>query len=172
LLSSQRSDGILLLLSNRMISVPVTKVDFKSLAKRDFRDFQFPLQELSFILAADVIYDDEITAVFVDALVAVLEKSSSECVAFVSVDHRVNFRLSDLSIGAHARDFFVNLLKSTHLFWISEIWDERNFPRDSFYLQMKSSIYVSQKKKEQKEQGGGGSESGRCFELFTIKRNL
>ena len=109
-----------------------------------------PSSSITTILAADVIYDEDITEAFLNTLEVLLPLCSKDCIAYITVDHRVNFRLTDLTVGAHERDFFVKgLEESVVLEWSSEV----------------------------EEEGGGGEEGGwfrgeggegRVFELFRV----
>ena len=84
--------------------------------------------DLTLILAADIIYDDAITDALVPCLVRLLSHSPRKCIALLSVDWRVNFRLSDLTIAAHARDYFVNLLQESGLEWVSYFGSSSSTP--------------------------------------------
>ena len=168
LLSSPFSLPIYFLLPSP--SPKVFPLDFVSLQHEDLRPLPFPLPSLTAILAADVIYDDDITLSFVEALVTCLHRAHSLCTAYVAVDLRVNFRVQDLTVAAHTRECFALLLSEYPLSWESEVW-ERGKWRGPFTRQMGEL----REKEEEGEEGEGVSErytrgEGRSYELFKIRK--
>jgi hypothetical protein len=91
------------------------------------------ITNLKLILAADVVYDDPLTDSLVEYVRSLLVDAHPDCRALISVDWRINFRLSDLSVAPHARDFLVCCLVKSGLQWsscfgIADGMDSPNIP--------------------------------------------
>ncbi|KAG6425366.1 hypothetical protein SASPL_115796 [Salvia splendens] len=68
------------------------------------------LQSASLLLAADVIYSDDLTDAFFSCLEAIMS-SSSEKVLFLALEKRYNFSINDLDVVANGYSHFRSYLK-------------------------------------------------------------
>jgi len=66
------------------------------------------LQQVSIVLAADVIYSPELSDAFLDRLRYILKNN---CKCLLSIEKRINFTVDELSVTAPAYDYLMQFLK-------------------------------------------------------------
>ncbi|XP_047968069.1 methyltransferase-like protein 22 isoform X1 [Salvia hispanica] len=90
---------------------PVVVVDPPSKQSFDWISSELEkLQSASLLLAADVIYSDDLTDAFFSCLEAIIS-SSSEKVLFLALEKRYNFSIDDLDVVANGYSHFRSYLK-------------------------------------------------------------
>lgn len=104
------------------------------------RHLRHDLRDVNFILAADVIYDDEITEGFVGTLARLLDEDSSRT-AYVALEKRYVFTTSDLDSVAPMYEEFLRCVARRHLRWSIEHLPT-DFPRYFKYDRVKQMVLM------------------------------
>ncbi|PIK35250.1 putative methyltransferase-like protein 22 [Apostichopus japonicus] len=95
------------------------------------------MQQVKFIVAADVIYDDNLTDAFFRILQKLMKENHIQR-AFIALEKRINFSLDDLDVSSPAHDHFlqwVEVLKKTEGFDCRQM--KTSFPKRFNYTRTK-----------------------------------
>uniref|UniRef100_A0A2M3Z9U1 Putative methyltransferase n=1 Tax=Anopheles braziliensis TaxID=58242 RepID=A0A2M3Z9U1_9DIPT len=94
-------------LSNPNCRMSVTELDFK-VSYQDYpRSLKNQLQNVQYVMAADVIYDDDITEAFVRTLVSLLLELPKLKAIYIALEKRYVFTLEDMDSVAPCYDYFL-----------------------------------------------------------------
>lgn len=99
------------------------------------------LRKTNIILAADCIYDDQLTDALLNTILSLCISSEEENVTILlSVEKRINFTLDDLDISAPAHEYFIKQLKKIHNKVSRNSRNQRKFEYCKLPLIFKQSI--------------------------------
>ncbi|XP_052889344.1 methyltransferase-like protein 22 isoform X1 [Anopheles moucheti] len=94
-------------LSNPHCRVHVNELDFK-VSYQDYpRELKDKLQHVQYVVAADVIYDDDITEAFVRTIVSLLLELPKLKAIYIALEKRYVFTLEDMDSVAPCYDYFL-----------------------------------------------------------------
>ncbi|XP_049539512.1 methyltransferase-like protein 22 isoform X2 [Anopheles darlingi] len=133
-------------LSNPTCRMSVSELDFK-VSYQDYpQTLKSQLQSVQYVLAADVIYDDDITEAFVRTLVSLLLELPKLKAIYIALEKRYVFTLEDMDSVAPCYDYFLRCFqKRNNRFGINR-WKLinvcMNFPRYFDYDKVKDLVLL------------------------------
>lgn len=133
-------------LSNPHCRVDVSELDFK-VSYQDYpRQLKDRLQHIQYVIAADVIYDDDITEAFVRTIVSLLLELPKLKAIYIALEKRYVFTLEDMDSVAPCYDYFLNYFqKRNNRFGVNR-WKLINvcmdFPRYFDYEKVKDLVLL------------------------------
>ncbi|XP_058130389.1 methyltransferase-like protein 22 isoform X2 [Anopheles ziemanni] len=133
-------------LANPHCRVDVSELDFK-VSYQDYpRQLKDRLQHIQYVIAADVIYDDDITEAFVRTIVGLLLKLPKLKAIYIALEKRYVFTLEDMDSVAPCYDYFLNYFqKRNNRFGVNR-WKLINvcidFPRYFDYEKVKDLVLL------------------------------
>ncbi|XP_035784588.1 methyltransferase-like protein 22 isoform X2 [Anopheles albimanus] len=133
-------------LSNPNCRMSVCELDF-NVSYQDYpRSLKDQLQNVQYVLAADVIYDDDITEAFVRTLVSLLLELPKLKAIYIALEKRYVFTLEDMDSVAPCYDYFLRCFqKRNNRFGVNR-WKLinvcMNFPRYFDYDKVKDLVLL------------------------------
>uniref|UniRef100_A0A182PKE9 Methyltransferase-like protein 22 n=1 Tax=Anopheles epiroticus TaxID=199890 RepID=A0A182PKE9_9DIPT len=133
-------------LSNPHCRVHVTELDFK-VSYQDYpRDLKTKLQDVQYVIAADVIYDDDITEAFVRTIVSLLLELPKLKAIYIALEKRYVFTLEDMDSVAPCYDYFLRYFEKRNGRFGVNRWKLinvcMNFPRYFDYDKVKDLVLL------------------------------
>ncbi|XP_058056098.1 methyltransferase-like protein 22 isoform X2 [Anopheles bellator] len=133
-------------LSNPHCRVNVEELNFKTSYQDFTREFKNQLQTINYVIAADVIYDDEITEAFVRTIVSLLLELPKLKAIYIALEKRYVFTLEDMESVAPCYDYFLRYFeKRNNRFGVNR-WKLINvcmdFPRYFDYAKVKDLVLL------------------------------
>uniref|UniRef100_A0A182JRA5 Methyltransferase-like protein 22 n=1 Tax=Anopheles christyi TaxID=43041 RepID=A0A182JRA5_9DIPT len=133
-------------LSNPHCRVQVSELDFK-VSYQDYpRDLKNKLQDVQYVIAADVIYDDDITEAFVRTMVSLLLELPKLKAIYIALEKRYVFTLEDMDSVAPCYDYFLRYFEKRNSRFGVNRWKLINvcidFPRYFDYDKVKDLVLL------------------------------
>ncbi|XP_052862733.1 methyltransferase-like protein 22 isoform X2 [Anopheles cruzii] len=133
-------------LSNPHCRMNVEELNFKTSYQDFTREFKNQLQTINYVIAADVIYDDEITEAFVRTIVSLLLELPKLKAIYIALEKRYVFTLEDMESVAPCYDYFLRYFeKRNNRFGVNR-WKLINvcmdFPRYFDYDKVKDLVLL------------------------------
>nr|XP_040236082.2 methyltransferase-like protein 22 isoform X1 [Anopheles coluzzii] len=133
-------------LSSPHCRVHVTELDFK-VSYQDYpRDLKTKLQDVQYVIAADVIYDDDITEAFVRTIVSLLLELPKLKAIYIALEKRYVFTLEDMDSVAPCYDYFLRYFEKRNGRFGVNRWKLINvcmdFPRYFDYDKVKDLVLL------------------------------
>lgn len=133
-------------LANPHCRTHVTELDFK-VSYQDYpRELKNQLQHVQYVIAADVIYDDDITEAFVRTLVSLLLELPKLKAIYIALEKRYVFTLEDMDSVAPCYDYFLRYFQKRNSRFGVNRWKLinvcMNFPRFFDYEKVKDLVLL------------------------------
>ncbi|XP_053681269.1 methyltransferase-like protein 22 isoform X2 [Anopheles nili] len=133
-------------LSSPHCRVNVTELDFK-VSYQDYpRELKNQLQHVQYVIAADVIYDDNITEAFVRTIVSLLLELPKLKSIYIALEKRYVFTLEDMDSVAPCYDYFLQYFQKRNSRFGVNRWKLINvcmdFPRYFEYDKVKDLVLL------------------------------
>uniref|UniRef100_A0A2M4AU92 Putative methyltransferase n=1 Tax=Anopheles triannulatus TaxID=58253 RepID=A0A2M4AU92_9DIPT len=133
-------------LSNPNCRMSVDELDFK-VSYQDYpRTLKNKLQDVQYVMAADVIYDDDITEAFVRTLVSLLLELPKLKAIYIALEKRYVFTLEDMDSVAPCYDYFLRCFQKRNNRFGIKRWKLinvcMNFPRYFDYDKVKHLVLL------------------------------
>ncbi|XP_050067349.1 methyltransferase-like protein 22 [Anopheles maculipalpis] len=133
-------------LSNPHCRVHVTELDFKASYQDYPRELKDKLQHVQYVVAADVIYDDDITEAFVRTIVSLLLELPKLKAIYIALEKRYVFTLEDMDSVAPCYDYFLRYFQKRNSRFGVNRWKLinvcMNFPRYFDYDKVKDLVLL------------------------------
>uniref|UniRef100_A0A182Q1J3 Methyltransferase-like protein 22 n=1 Tax=Anopheles farauti TaxID=69004 RepID=A0A182Q1J3_9DIPT len=133
-------------LANPHCRTHVTELDFK-VSYQDYpRELKNQLQHVQYVIAADVIYDDDITEAFVRTLVSLLLELPKLKAIYIALEKRYVFTVEDMESVAPCYDYFLRYFQKRNSRFGVNRWKLinvcMNFPRFFDYDKVKDLVLL------------------------------
>uniref|UniRef100_A0AAG5DM58 Methyltransferase-like protein 22 n=1 Tax=Anopheles atroparvus TaxID=41427 RepID=A0AAG5DM58_ANOAO len=133
-------------LKNPHCRVDVSELDFK-VSYQDYpRQLKDQLQHVQYVIAADVIYDDDITEAFVRTIVSLLLELPKLKAIYIALEKRYVFTLEDMDSVAPCYDYFLRYFQKRNSRFGVNRWKLINvcmdFPRYFDYEKVKDLVLL------------------------------
>uniref|UniRef100_A0A182WDX3 Methyltransferase-like protein 22 n=1 Tax=Anopheles minimus TaxID=112268 RepID=A0A182WDX3_9DIPT len=133
-------------LSNPHCRMHVNELDFK-VSYQDYpRELKDKLQHVQYVVAADVIYDDDITEAFVRTIVSLLLELPKLKAIYIALEKRYVFTLEDMDSVAPCYDYFLRYFQKRNSRFGVNRWKVinvcMNFPRFFDYDKVKDLVLL------------------------------